>query len=293
MNRSKKEMNRKNNNNSSKFKQDSHSTSEKMTKPKVQKPKVPASHCHFNGKNYPIESVGASINLYCKECRTDNARLIGYIKTEDLKVYYIVRCPWHHHDAQFLEENVFLQKYPDVLPRLSFSNNRNPNWPAQRSYCKNCRATTAEIIGEIETEYGSRWVVRCTECDAGWTEYKDIFYQKYIGTDKIPPLYRQTTPKPVFNWKDPKSLSSPMEKLKAVKISPMEVKKAKVLSSVTKNSAEEIHGKPIAGTDPLPSEKKEELNELDLQIQGITLKLPSGTNASVEIIDGKPVISIK
>lgn len=271
-----------------------------LPKPKVQKPKTPAGHIRYiDGNVYLLQSVSVKTNLFCKACRKDNARLIGYIIV-GCKIYYVARCPWHPEDIQFMEENLFREKYPDVLPekKLSSSNSRNPNWPVQRSYCRECKATTAEIIGEVETEYGSKWVVQCTECGMTWREGKELFAQKYIGTDEVPPMYRQTTPKPASYWKD-KNFCHKIENLKAVKISPQEVsKKAKVVHKssdcaiVEENKTKSIQKSSDCATVPSPQKEKEQENMV-LHVQGIEIKVPYGMNASVEIIDGKPVISLK
>ena len=280
-----------------------------LPKPKVQKPKTPAGHIRYiDGNVYLLQSVSVKTNLFCKACRKDNARLIGYIIV-GCKIYYVARCPWHPEDIQFMEENLFREKYPDVLPekKLSSSSSRNPNWPVQRSYCRECKATTAEIIGEVETEYGPKWVVRCTECGVIWREGKDLFAQKYIGTDEVPPMYRQTTPKPASYWKD-KNFYHEIEELKAVKISPKESsKKAEVSSFNEKNKTEVVQkssncatveknktevAQKISDCATVPSsQKKEEHNEMILQVHGTEIKVPYGMNATIEIIDGKPVIS--
>lgn len=260
--------------------------------PKVRKPKTPAGHIRYtDGKAYLLQSVEVRANLHCKACRKDNARLMGYIVVGS-KIYYVAKCPWHPQDVQFLEESIFQEKYPDILPEKHQekpSNPYNPNWPVQRSYCKDCRATTAEIIGEIETEYGPKWVVRCTECGMTWHESKERFAMKYIGTDEFPPMYRQTTPKPASHFEDPVTDSS-MEELKGIKVLPKNDKKPEASSATAKNEQYQVMQDAPANATVTSSEKKE---EMILQVHGITLKLPSGTNASVEIIDGQPIISIQ
>lgn len=177
----------------------------------AKKPKTPAGSFRYKGKIYPmcLENLPKE-KLWCKYCRANNAKVIGTI-TVNGEIHFVIRCVFHFNETYALDLHSFKRSFPSVnIPNEQLSNEK---YPIQRSYCKECHATTGKVIGESMD--GKKYQIKCEseECNQSWFEDKESFKTKYIGDEYTPPIYRQTTPraKILKNWSDDDLSNKPFE----------------------------------------------------------------------------------
>jgi len=161
------------------------------------KTKTPEGHYRLNGKFFLMRDAEIHKKVFCNKCHAENAVIIGTFRDDKGNTNYVIRCPHHPDDRYHLDETQFRLRFIGVLPEESRENLFGPDGlPTVRSYCRECRGTTGNVVGETPTH----WEIKC-QCGQHWTENKKAFARKYLGIDGKAPEFIQREPTE-RNWSD-------------------------------------------------------------------------------------------
>ena len=211
---------------------------------KAKKVKTPEGCYKLDGKIYQMrEAAEVKSKVFCQKCQKENADVIGSFRDDFGTINYVIKCPKHSDDIYHLSETRFRVKFPGILPQTSSESLFGADGlPVVRSYCRECRGTTGQVVGETPTH----WNVQCA-CGQNWNENKLSFEQKYMGKDGQQPDYPQREPGE-RNWNDSSSDGFEIRQMQDL-LKDFNAKKKEKSSMKNDNNI-------------TPSEKKEEVAEV-------------------------------